>query len=648
MPDSSASLSSRTGSPRGRPAIFGEVLFDHFPDGTRVLGGAPFNVAWHLRGFGEDPLLITAVGSDPRGMEIRRRMTQWGLSVDGVQTDRRHPTGRVQVRATADGHDFEIGADQAWDYIALRPARRVLQGDEALLYFGTLALRAERSWRTLNRLAKGKGAPPAFVDVNLRAPWSTKDRVRWSMSHARWLKLNDDELAEVSGRRTKTFRACRDAAVQLAKRYSVPRVIVTRGASDALCVLDGRTAVRSMPPDVSGLVDTVGAGDAFSAVLFLGVLRGWSVQRTLDRAVLFAADLCRVRGATTSDQSLYERHQEAWRHDGQPADPDRRYRGLYVMSLSVHGLVRAEDPELGRDADTGGQVSYVIDQARALAAHRDVDRVDVVTREVVDRNVDASYSEPFERISDGAQVVRLPFGPRRYLYKESLWPYLEGLVDQVTRYVRRVGRVPDVIHGHYADGGYVGAQLANVLGVPFVFTGHSLGRVKRARLLEAGHDAKNIEDRYKLTTRIEAEERALETAAFVIASTSHEVRSQYEIYDRYEPDLIRVIPPGVDLSRFSPPGGDWEEPAIASELARFLADPSKPMILALARPDERKNFDGLVRAFGRAPALRAKANLVIVAGNRDDIRSMEAGPKRVNAGTDRVRPPPPRSRTAPG
>ena len=629
MPDRPLSKTLLPPVARVRPAIFGEVLFDHFPDGSRVLGGAPFNVAWHLRGFGADPLLITAIGSDVRGVEIRRRMREWGLATDGVQVDRRHPTGRVDIRMSDGDHGFEIGEGQAWDHIGTRAARRVLAGSERLIYHGTLALRSERSRRTLQRIARGGGAPPTFVDLNLRDPWSTPERIRWSAANARWLKLNGRELATVTGRSTRSFSACRDSALALAKQHSIPRVIVTRGGSDALCVVDGESVYRSSPPHVDQVVDTVGAGDAFSAVALVGVLADWSVQASLDRAVRFAADVCRIRGATTTDTSLYERHLHEWATAGEPAERTDRPGGLYIMSLSVHGLVRSEAPELGRDADTGGQVSYVIDEARALAAHPEVEHVDLITREIRDRNVDNTYARPFEPISDNAQIVRLPFGPRRYLRKESLWPHLDTLLDQITRYVRNVGRIPDVVHGHYADAGYVGAQLANVLGVPFVFTGHSLGRVKRERLLESGRSADKIEESYRLSTRIEAEERALETAAFVVASTTHEVRDQYERYDRYEPELIRVIPPGVDLSRFSPPDDDWPDPPILEELSRFLDDPTRPMILALARPDERKNFEGLIRAFGGTQWLRARANLVVVAGNRDDLQEMDPGPRRV-------------------
>jgi len=304
--------------------------------------------------------------------------------------------------------------------------------------------------------------------------------------------------------------------------------------------------------------------------------------------------------------------------------------GLYIMSLSVHGLVRGTEVELGRDADTGGQVLYVLDQARALARRREVESVEIITRQIWDKRVDESYSRPREDIGDKARIVRLPFGPRRYLYKENLWPYLPTLVDQIMRLIRARGRAPDLIHGHYADAGFVGSQVAKILGIPFLFTGHSLGRVKKARLLDRGQSMETLEKRYRISRRIEAEEAALESANLVVASTRQEVREQYELYDNYRPERKVVIPPGVDLSRFSPPAPDEDlAPPIRNEINRFLLDPDKPLIMAMARADERKNFATLVRAFGNSRRLREEANLLLVMGNREDIRKMPAGAKRV-------------------
>lgn len=303
--------------------------------------------------------------------------------------------------------------------------------------------------------------------------------------------------------------------------------------------------------------------------------------------------------------------------------------GLYVVLISVHGLIRGHDLELGRDADNGGQITYVVELARALIAHPDVERVDLLTRQVFDAKVSPDYGQPYEEITLGACIVRLPCGPRRYLRKEVLWPYLDGFVDHALQHVRRIGRVPDVIHGHYADAGYIGARLAGLLGVPLIYTGHSLGRVKRKRLIDQGIKTTTIESQYNISQRIEAEEIALDSAVRVIASTRQEVEEQYCLYDNYQPRRMRVIPPGVDLSRFHPPRRSDTSPPIKAALARFLHDPDKPMILAMSRPDERKNIPTLLRAYAENTQLRELANFVLVAGNRDDIAAMDKGARNV-------------------
>lgn len=303
--------------------------------------------------------------------------------------------------------------------------------------------------------------------------------------------------------------------------------------------------------------------------------------------------------------------------------------GLYLMLISVHGLIRGHDLELGRDADTGGQVKYVVELTRALAEHPRVKQVDLLTRLVDDPKVSKDYARPEEPLGDKARLVRIPCGPRRYLRKEVLWPHLDSFADNALRYLRRIGRIPDVIHSHYADAGYVGGRLAGLLGVPLVHTGHSLGREKERRLLDQGVKSESIERNYNIGQRIEAEEFALDNAAVVIASTSQEVQDQYSIYDNYQPENMVVIPPGVELERFRPPPRTWFNPPIFLELERFLREPRKPMILALSRADERKNIATLLHAYGGNAALRQSANLVLIAGNRDDLDAMEKGPRRV-------------------
>jgi sucrose-phosphate synthase len=304
--------------------------------------------------------------------------------------------------------------------------------------------------------------------------------------------------------------------------------------------------------------------------------------------------------------------------------------GLYIALISVHGLIRGQNLELGRDADTGGQTKYVVELARALSRLPGVGAVDLFTRLVAAPKVEADYGREIESIGDGARIVRIVAGsPEEYLPKEALWDHLDSFVDNMLAFIRNADRVPNIIHSHYADAGYVGSRLAHFLNVPLVHTGHSLGRVKRRRLLATGLSSDEIDRRYSMTRRIEAEEMTLSSADRVITSTQQEIEEQYEFYDCYQPDRMRVIPPGTDLELFYPPQGDeWQTP-IGEAIGRFLSDPQKPLILALSRPDTRKNIGALLDAYGGSEQLQELANLAIVVGNRDDISDMDEGAQEV-------------------
>ena len=308
---------------------------------------------------------------------------------------------------------------------------------------------------------------------------------------------------------------------------------------------------------------------------------------------------------------------------------ERDLDGLHIALISIHGLIRGEELELGRDADTGGQTLYVVELARGLANRMDVARVDLLTRRIVDARVSEDYARPIEVLSDKARIVRIDCGPEEYIRKEELWDHLATFVDNLMAFYAEEGRKPDVIHSHYADAGYAGVRISSLLGLPLLHTGHSLGRVKRRRMLASGLTGDVIEQRYSMKQRIEAEEETLAVAERVVVSTANEIEQQYELYDHYQPEQMRVIPPGTDLRRFRPPDGTERESSIYQELSRFLIDPDKPLVLAIARPDERKNLVGLIEAYGESEELQRAANLVIVAGNRDDLREMEDASARV-------------------
>lgn len=315
--------------------------------------------------------------------------------------------------------------------------------------------------------------------------------------------------------------------------------------------------------------------------------------------------------------------------------------GLYIQMFSIHGLIRGRDLELGRDADTGGQTKYVVELAQALGELDDVDRVDLFTRRIDDPRIDDDYDQEIEPLSERARIVRLRAGGARYRRKERLWPHLDAFVAEVLRFNRAQGRDPDLVHGHYSDAGYVAMELASYLGVPLVFTGHSLGRTKLGALVGNGVPEEEVDARYAIHHRIWVEERLLERADLVVASTSHEVEREYAHYEAAEGANFEVIAPGIDVDRFYPYYYDLEEGydpgeevrrarvRMRQEIARFLTHPDKPLILAVSRPDRRKNIEGLVTAYGEDPELRQMANLAVFAGVRRDIRDMSDNEREV-------------------
>jgi sucrose-phosphate synthase len=306
-----------------------------------------------------------------------------------------------------------------------------------------------------------------------------------------------------------------------------------------------------------------------------------------------------------------------------------KIKPLHIAHISIHGLVRSENIELGRDADTGGQILYLVDLIKNLSTREDVEQADLFTRRIIDRKVSSDYSARYEKINDKAAIIRPDCGPRRYLKKENLWPYLNEFADNIVLHFKSNRKIPDVIHAHYADAGYVGRQVSALLGVPLVFTGHSLGRDKMARLAQSGLSSEEMEEKFNISTRIEAEELTLGYASMIIASTSHERDSQYKSYDFYRPETMRIIPPGVDLSRFSSSRMKPSSSILMNELGKFLREPEKPAVLTISRADERKNIAGLITAFGENEELREKANLIIVAGVRDDYNRLEPPQKKV-------------------
>ncbi|MFO7838636.1 MAG: HAD-IIB family hydrolase [Desulfosalsimonadaceae bacterium] len=316
-------------------------------------------------------------------------------------------------------------------------------------------------------------------------------------------------------------------------------------------------------------------------------------------------------------------------------------QGLYIQMFSIHGLVRAENLELGRDADTGGQVKYVIELANHLSRRDEVRQVDLFTRQIRDKKVSEDYGRQVESVNDKFRIVRIRCGGLKYIRKELLWPHMDEYVDKTVKFIKKEKQVPDIVHGHYADAGYVAMELSKIFALPLVFTGHSMGRSKRQKLLNDGMSEEDIIKKYKIDHRIAVEEEVIKSADIIVTSTNQEINEQYKLYENSEVPEYRVLPPGIDINRFYPyyhdrlPEHDkseievYSQASLLRELSRFLMYPDKPLILALSRPDKRKNISGLVQAYGEDQELQTMANLAIFAGIRKDIDKMEENEQEV-------------------
>jgi sucrose-phosphate synthase len=261
--------------------------------------------------------------------------------------------------------------------------------------------------------------------------------------------------------------------------------------------------------------------------------------------------------------------------------------------------------------------------------------VELFTRLIVDKTVSEDYAQPVEQVSDKFRIVRIQCGGRKYMRKELLWPHLDEYVDKTIKYIKRENAIPDVVHGHYPDGGFIAMQLAEIFGIPFVYTGHSLGRSKLSRLINEGMKEEDIIKKFKIDYRIDMEEEVLKKADLIIASTNQEVRDQYGQYHNKDIPKFRVIPPGLDIEKFYPfyhdmlpesakdEMGMYAQASMLEELNRFFTLPDRPMILSLCRPDKRKNIAGLIKAYGEDLELQSMANLAVFAGIRKDITKME-------------------------
>ena len=285
--------------PSPLPPIFvglGETLWDVFPDGA-VWGGAPGNVACHAAGLGAESFMVSGVGCDELGARGIAALESHGIDCRHVQRDPRHPTGTVTVSlGTAGDASYVFASDTAWDHLAWEPSLGDLAARASAVCFGTLGQRAEESRRTIRRFLEAAGQAVLVFDVNLRQAFYSPELIRESLTLANVLKLNDDELPVVAAACGVSADDPVAAVRELANRHGLRLAALTRGAVGSVLVADGVVSTR--PAEARTIVDTVGAGDAFTAAVVMGLLGGRPLEVMHDHAARLAAFVCGHRGAT--------------------------------------------------------------------------------------------------------------------------------------------------------------------------------------------------------------------------------------------------------------------------------------------------------------------------------------------------------------
>lgn len=314
--------------------VVGEALVDEFDDGGRVAGGATFNVARWLAALGVPTCFISRVGRDDEGARcLLDSAHRVGLSVHGVQVDDQHPTGRVVVTRTAGGHRFTIGRPAAWDHIDSDQALQALWAmSPGVVVFGTLAQRHPTSRKAITQLLQSTTAL-RVADLNLRAGTDTMALAVHTLQLADWLKVNEDEWAQLltwfapshkegADRQGGALHTGAQAAQQqqqnqaLMKRFQLQRVVLTCGERGWLTLnVDGCVDASGVAEAVPKLIDTVGAGDSFLAVLVAGLARKQPLVESLQAANCLAAAVCGQQGALPNDDAFISH----WRNQLTPS-----------------------------------------------------------------------------------------------------------------------------------------------------------------------------------------------------------------------------------------------------------------------------------------------------------------------------------------
>lgn len=290
---------------------------------------------------------------------------------------------------------------------------------------------------------------------------------------------------------------------------------------------------------------------------------------------------------------------------------------MHIISLALGGCLKAEPVPYGITEDTGGHITYILGEMEALAMRDDVELAEIVTRRFDDAELGPAFAQAEEWVNQKLVIRRIDSGNTNYLAKQALSADREAFTRAFIADLKSRDRLPDLIHAHFADAADVAAKVEEELGIPFVYTAHSLG-MDKMHAMAGPCDA--------LHARIAEEDRAIAAARAIIGSSRDECERQLIAYPSAHVGKIERLIPGISLPQ---KGGAVD--AARTLIAPFLREPQKPIVLAIARPVHKKNLASLIDAFGNSAALREKCNLVVLAGLRKSLRDGEAEQREVLA-----------------
>ena len=273
----------------------GEVLWDLLPGG-KALGGAPFNFAFHCHQLGHDSVMVSRVGRDALGDEIRAVMRGLGLDDSFVQADEEHPTGTVGVTVDERGQPSYAIHEGAWDHLAWEERLSPLIRGAKAICFGSLVQRHPTARQTVRRVLAEASALLTVFDVNLRQDFYTIDVLESSLSASRWAKLNDGELAVLRQLFSLSGEDESEVVADLRRSFRLDLVALTRGERG--CLVQTEDEQVDLPGERVAVIDTVGSGDAFTAGLLCSVLEGRPVAEAARFANRLAARVAASRGGT--------------------------------------------------------------------------------------------------------------------------------------------------------------------------------------------------------------------------------------------------------------------------------------------------------------------------------------------------------------